>query len=151
ASTRETLIVFSDRGKAYSIRVADVPQTTGHGEPLQTRFEFADGEVVVGALSTDVRALPKVTPEMLAAVPPGEPKPPYAVAISKAGKSIRFSLESFTEPSTVAGRLFMRLESTFLNDGVVAVFSSTGTETVTLATRRGRVLLFPVDEINVLS
>ena len=40
---------------AYTARIADVPASTGYGEPIQSLFKFKDGEKVVGALSLDPR------------------------------------------------------------------------------------------------
>ncbi len=59
ASTLESLILLTDRGKAYTVRIADLTQTTGYGEPVQTRFDFSDGEHIVGAICTDPRCLPE--------------------------------------------------------------------------------------------
>jgi len=44
----------------------------------------------------------------------------------------------------------MRLDPAVKDDAVVGVVVSDGSETVSLATRAGRVLLFPVSEVNVL-
>jgi DNA gyrase subunit A len=151
ASTRASLVLFTSKGKAYTLRVADVPQTTGHGEPLPARFDFGDGERVVGAVVTDPRSLPVCEATPPESLEPGAPRPPFVVAVTRAGRCLRLSLEAYTEPSTVAGRLYLRTEPEFLNDAVVSVLVSDGRETVALATRRARVLLFPVDEINVLS
>ncbi|MCA9564127.1 MAG: hypothetical protein KC561_11595, partial [Myxococcales bacterium] len=151
SSTKNSLIVFTDQGRAYTVRVADIPQTTGYGEPIQTQFDFDDGETVVGAITSDPRCLPEISPEVMEAVPDEDPKPPYAVAVSRAGKCLRFSLDGFVDPSTVNGRMFMRLDGSLAIDAVVRVFMSDGTETVSLATREGRYLLFDVNEINVLS
>ena len=70
ASTLESLILFTDRGRAYTLRVIDVPQTTGYGEPVQTRFDFTDGEHIIGVVVTDPRCLPQhVEPEQPEAHP----------------------------------------------------------------------------------
>jgi DNA gyrase subunit A len=58
ASTRSTLTLFSDQGRAYCVRVDDLTQTTGYGEPVQRHFQFGDGERVVGIASLDERNLP---------------------------------------------------------------------------------------------
>lgn len=149
-STRETIVFFTDRGRAYTMRVSDVTQTTGYGEPLQTRFDFADGEHVVGVTSSDSRCHPILSEEVLS-TDESEPTPPFAVALSRGGKSLRISIESYLEPSTRSGRLFMRLDSSFRRDGVVGVTLSDGEEICSLASRNGRFLLFDVDQINVLS
>ncbi len=150
-SSRESLIVFTDAGKAYTLRADDIVMTTGYGEPIQTKFDFADGEHVVGCTTTDGRTLPPVDEDTLAGLADDEPKPPYAVALSRGGRTLRFSVDGHREPSTVKGRFFMRLDSKFPGDAVLAVRVARGDEVVSLATKQGRGLLFPVDEINVLA
>src|SRR5690606_26040959 len=54
-STRESIILFSNRGSAYVIRINDVPASSGHGTPVQKLFKFKDGEKVVAAAPTDPR------------------------------------------------------------------------------------------------
>src|SRR5205809_13363 len=48
-TTRDRLVLFSTRGTLYVLRVADVPATTGYGEPVQSLLKFGDGERVVAA------------------------------------------------------------------------------------------------------
>ena len=48
-STRDRLVLFSSKGTVYVMRVADVPATTGYGEPVQSLLKFGDGERVVVA------------------------------------------------------------------------------------------------------
>ncbi|TVQ98057.1 MAG: DNA topoisomerase, partial [Deltaproteobacteria bacterium] len=151
ASTRESLVLFTDRGRAYTLRVADIPSTTGYGDAVQTRFDFADNERIVGAWTTDPRALPQASEETLANLPPDTAPPPWIVAVSRGGRTLRLPLEMFREPSTVNGRLYMRLESTRPEDAIVGAVACEGSEVVSLASRNGRCLLFPVDEVSVLS
>ena len=35
ASTRSTITFFTDKGIGYTMRVDDIPATTGYGEPVQ--------------------------------------------------------------------------------------------------------------------
>ena len=58
-STRSTVTVYSDAGRAYVLRADDVPQTTGYGEPIQRRFAFGDGETIVGVVPNDPRLAPE--------------------------------------------------------------------------------------------
>src|SRR5437870_2440028 len=48
-TTRDRLVLFSTRGTLYVLPVADVPATTGYGEPVQSLLKFGDGEPVVAA------------------------------------------------------------------------------------------------------
>jgi DNA gyrase subunit A len=79
------------------------------------------------------------------------PAPPYAVALTAAGKVLRFPLAPLAAVSTRKGRLFARLDPTFKNDLVVGVEASDGSENLCLATRNARVLIFPVTEANVVA
>jgi DNA gyrase subunit A len=58
ARARQTLTFFTDRGIAYTLRVNDIPMTTGHGEPIQKQFAFEDQEHIVGVACHDPRCLP---------------------------------------------------------------------------------------------
>ncbi|TVR03309.1 MAG: DNA topoisomerase IV subunit A [Deltaproteobacteria bacterium] len=151
SSTREKLVLFTDRGRAYTLRVTDIPQTTGYGEAVQTRFEFADRERIVGALTTDPRALPSPPDEIREQLGDGDPPPPWIIALSRGGRCLRLAVSTFEEPSTVQGRLLMRLDDRVPHDAVVAVRPTDGAEAVSLATQKGRCLIFPVDEVKILS
>jgi len=142
-STRATAVFFTNFGVAYTARLADLPASTGYGEPVQSLFKFKDGEKVVGALSLDPRAS-----GVISAANPETPPPVHALAVSSDGYSLRFSLQNFLEPSTRAGRRFARV-----SDGaeIVGVVRITGDETIIAATRQARAMLCKVDEINFLS
>jgi DNA gyrase subunit A len=58
ARARQTLTFFTDRGIAYTLRVNDIPMTTGHGEPIQKQLGFEDQEHIVGVVCHDPRCLP---------------------------------------------------------------------------------------------
>ena len=142
-STRATVVFFSNFGVAYSARIADLPASTGYGEPIQRFFKLRDGEGIVAALSLDPRASGTI-----AAKKEGDVPPVHALAATSDGYSLRFSLEPFVEPSTRAGRRFARTPE---GAEVVGVSRVTGGETVIAATREARGLLCNVDEINYLS
>ena len=142
-STRATVVFFSNFGVAYSARIADVPASTGYGEPIQRLFKLKDGERIVAALSLD----PRVAGDIAAKKEGAEPKV-HAVAVTSDGYSLRFSLEPFVEPSTRAGRRFAR---TAEGAEVVGVARMTGGETLIAATRDARALLARAEEVNFLS
>ena len=48
-TTRDRIAVFTSKGGVYVLRSNAVPATTGYGEPVQTLFNFQDGERVVAA------------------------------------------------------------------------------------------------------
>ena len=142
-STRATAVFFSNFGVAYTARFADVPATTGYGEPIQRFFKLKDGERIVASLSLD----PRVVGEIAAKKEGAEPKV-HAVAVTSDGYSLRFSLEPFVEPSTRAGRRFAR---TGEGAEVVGVARLTGGEILIAATRDAHAILTKAQEVNFLS
>jgi DNA gyrase subunit A len=142
-STRATGVFFSNFGVAYTARIADVPASTGYGEPIQRLFKLKDGERIVAAYSLD----PRAAGEIAARKEGAEPKV-HAVAVTSDGYSMRFSLEPFVEPSTRAGRRFARVAQ---GVEVVNVAKLVGGEILIAATREARGLLTRADEVNFLS
>ena len=142
-STRATVVFFSNFGMAYTARIADVPATTGHGEPIQRLFKLKDGERVVSALSLDPRAVGPI-----AARREGDIPPVHAIAVTSDGYSLRFSLEPVLEPSTRAGRRFARPAG---GAEVVGVERTTGAETIIAVTAEARAMLCAAGDINFLS
>jgi DNA gyrase subunit A len=141
-STRASVVFFTNFGTAYTAKIADVPASTGHGEPIQRLFKFRDGEKVVSAMSLDPRVA-----GVIASTRPDTPAPVHALAVTSDGYSLRFSLEPLVEPSTRAGRRVARLAE---GAEVVGVVKTAGTEIVIAATRHARAMLCRVDEINYL-
>ncbi|MGB3543588.1 DNA gyrase subunit A, partial [Rubrivirga sp.] len=157
ASTRATVGFFTSAGRCYTIRVDDLPQTTGYGDPVQKFFDFSDRETVVGVASFDARVLPVGVPEVNGVPQPelfqGDGAPaddvvlgPYVVAVSSDGQAVRLEAEAFMEPSNKNGRVMMRLKG---GQRVVNAEVASGTENVCLATKQGRALIFPVPQISV--
>jgi DNA gyrase subunit A len=156
ASTRATVAFFTSAGRVYTIRVDDLPQTTGYGDPVQKFFDFADRERVVGVISLDERILPESLPDAAevdldlfggdGAVPEGVDVGPFGVAMTDAGFAVRFTLQSFAEPSNKNGRVFVRLPK---GSSAVGVEVARGDENVCLASKEGRGLVFPVSQIPV--
>jgi DNA gyrase subunit A len=141
-STRSTAVFFSNFGVGYTARIADVPASTGYGEPIQRLFKLKDGERIVAACSLDPRA-----GEVTAKKEGAEPEV-HAVAVTSDGYSLRFSLEPFVEPSTRSGRRYAR---TAESAEVVGVATLRGGEVLITATREARGLLAKADEVNFLS
>ncbi len=132
--TRELVVLFSNRGSAYVLRMNDVPPSTGYGEPVQKLFKFADGERVVAALSLDPRVTPAADVVLLAA--------------TRDGMVLRFSADPLREPTTRAGRRFARPAD---GDEVVLVSVCEPGAIVALASEKGRAILFDSDEVPVLA
>ena len=142
-STRASVVFFSNFGVAYTARIIDVPASTGYGEPVQKLFKLRDGERVIAAFSLDPRIAGNIVSKREGVAPPV-----HALAVTSDGYSLRFSLESFVEPSTRAGRRYARP-----SDGVevVGVAKISGSEIVIAATHDARAILCRADEVNYLS
>ena len=142
-STRATIALFTNFGVAYTARIADVPASTGYGDPVQKLFKLRDGERVIAAFSLDTRVIGRI-----ASRKEGEAPPVHALAVTSDGYSLRFSMESFVEPSTRAGRRYAR---PLQGVEVVDVAQVTGDEVVIAATREARAMLCRADAVNYLS
>ncbi len=144
--TPETVMFFTNMGRAYTMRIDDVPATTGYGDPLQAFFDFDDGEKVVGVLTRDERVLEKAPPDQEALLDEPEEDWDYEIAaVSEHGRSVRKAIGDFMDPSTVRGRMFMRPDD---GDRVVNVEPFVGHQYIALASRDGRGLMFDAREIN---
>src|SRR6185436_5789344 len=118
----------------YSMKIADVPASTGYGEPIQSLFKFKDGEKVVAGQSLDARG------GVMTSKNPETPPPVHALAVTSDGYSLRFSLEPFVEPSTRAGRRFARVAEGAEVVGVARVAG--GEILIALDSKQDRVLGF---------
>ncbi|NNF57944.1 MAG: DNA topoisomerase IV subunit A [Rhodothermaceae bacterium] len=153
-STRATMAFFTSAGKAYTLRVDDLPSTTGHGDPIQKLFDFSDKEHVVGVVALDERILPdpipaSADPELFAgdgAPAEGSLIGPFVVGVSSDGLAVRMTLDLFSEPSNKNGRTYMRVAK---GQAVVAAELAAGDENACLASKGGRGLVFPVEQIPV--
>ena len=153
-STRATIGFFTNFGKAYTLRIDQLANTTGYGEPIQKIFDFSDRERIVGVASFDERILPspvldpEVAPELFTTnESPEESVGPYIVGVSRNGFGVRLSVQAYAEVSTRTGRLFMRLSK---GDEALGVEVAAGFENVCLASKNGLALIFPVHQIPVV-
>ncbi|MEZ4296004.1 MAG: DNA topoisomerase IV subunit A [Polyangiaceae bacterium] len=143
-STRASVTFFSNLGICYVCRIHDVPASAGYGDPVQKLFKLADGERMIAMYSLDSRVID---------VPPAsddaqEPEAPYALAVTRSGLGLRFSLRAHREPSTRAGRKYARLNE---GDEVIAVLIPGEGDTVLCASADGHALGVAVDLVPVLS
>jgi DNA gyrase subunit A len=147
-TTRDRLALFSTQGTVYVLRVADVPATTGYGEPVQSLFKFGDGERVVAA-----RLLrePDAPPPGLAGRPgiagaPDEASWTPAVLVATS-QGFGFRAAPDLTETTRSGRRFARVAT---GDEIVTVEPIFG-PSVVAATTRGKMLRFALDEVAELS
>lgn len=143
-STRSALALFSSTGACYVTRIDDIPATTGYGQPVQSLFKMKDGERIVAMISFDERFFEVPEPSEDAS----EPEEPYAVAVTRLGQSLRFSLRSHREPSTKSGRKYARPPK---GDEVVYVGPVAEGDRLACATREGRALVCEAGDVALLS
>jgi DNA gyrase subunit A len=156
ASTLDHVVFFADDGTAYTMRVNEVPASSGYGEPISKFFKLDDQVKIIDAASTDTRFIDPQTKPASKEDPPG----PYLIVATSAGYTLRIPFAPYREASTKSGRLYSRLRE---GEKVVLVkllgryhwVESKRTkieeESMFLVSTEGRVLHFPVNEVNVLS
>src|SRR5439155_27277728 len=59
ASTLDHVIFFADDGTAYTMRVNEVPASSGYGEPIGKFFKLDDRVKIIAAVTTDPRFVPE--------------------------------------------------------------------------------------------
>jgi DNA gyrase subunit A len=165
-TTRDRLVLFSNKGVLYVLPVSDVPATTGYGEPVQSLFKFGDGERVLtslllpaGSVAEEKEASPpaKGTAKRTsqgdlfggddkgaAVIELTEETRPLLV-VSAAGYGFRGAPD--LSATTRSGRRFARVAD---GDELVAVGNVDGPEVICLA-RSGKGLRFPVAEATELA
>jgi DNA gyrase subunit A len=142
-STLDHVVIFSSEGIAYTLRIDQVPASSGYGEPLAKHFRMGDGAAVVAAVSTDARFTP---PDKKIK---GEESPaPFLIVATARGQVLRIPLKPFRTASTKVGRKFCRLAA---GDRVVFVDLARDATTMFLASAQARIIHFAVTEVPVLS
>ncbi len=159
-TTRDRLAVFTNRGMLYVLRINTVPATTGYGEPIQTLFNFQDGEQVVTARLIPDR--PPESPTQWNGTEAAEPDQDDLFALSASpqatvergpalllatAKGLGFRFEPNVEETTRNGRKIARLSA---DDEVITVQPVSSGRTV-CATAAGYLLAFPTEDITELS
>ena len=146
ANTKDTAAFLTDQGGIYVMRVADIPSTTGYGDPIQKYFSFQDGERVIGVIVNNPRSLP--TSSLSVPIEDPQHPPPYGVAVTAKGRTIRFSIKAQSETTNKNGRRYMKPDGK--DDAIVAIYPARGDEFVSIASKKGRVLCFSVDQITLV-
>jgi DNA gyrase subunit A len=156
ASTLDHVVFFADDGTAYTMRVNEVPASSGYGEPIAKFFKLDDNVKIIDAATTDERFVPAQTKPAAK----GDPAGPYVIVATSAGLTLRIPFAPFREASTRAGRRYVRL-----NDGERVVLAKVLSqyrwtegkrhqvveESMFLVSEDGHVIHFRIDEVNVLS
>jgi DNA gyrase subunit A len=142
-NTLDHVIFLADDGTAYTMRINEVPASSGYGEPISKFFRLDDQVKMIAAITTDERFTP---PEQKPKN--GDPPPPYLLAVTADGQTLRAPLAPFRVASTKVGRRYMRLRE---GDRVVFAAVPKDHDTIFLASADGHVIHFSLKEINVLA
>ncbi len=145
ASTLDHAIFFADDGTACTMRVNEIPASSGYGEPITKFFKLDDQVKLVGAATTDERFVPATIKPPTKDDPPG----PYLLVVTQHGLTLRTPLEPYRVESNKLGRRYVRLND---GDKVVMMAVLLGEEeSIFLASADGHVIHFRIEEINILS
>jgi DNA gyrase subunit A len=162
-TTRDRLALFTNKGVLYVMKVYDVPASTGYGEPIQTLFNFQDGErVVMAALATGEAQPPNGKSGSAADPGQGELFPvgsqergqeeaqspadgPLYLLATAQGMGFRF--RPHLEETTRSGRKVTRLSD---DDEVVSVESVNSGRAICVSAA-GKMLAFAVEDVPELS
>lgn len=142
-STVEHVMFFADDGTAYTMRIHDVPASSGYGDPIGKFFRVADKVRILTAISADKRILPLETKG-----PRGEAPGPYLLVVTALGQTLRTPVAPFREASTAKGRRYIKLQE---GDRVVMVTIVTDEPSLFLASVSGHVIHFEMKEVAILS
>ncbi|MBL8799120.1 MAG: DNA topoisomerase, partial [Planctomycetia bacterium] len=142
-STLDHVIFLADDGTACTMRINEVPASSGYGEPIVKFFRLADQVKIIAAITTDDRFTP---PDQ--EVKNGEPAPPFLLVATAQGQTLRLPLAPFRKASTKVGRQYVRLNE---GDKVVLAAVQRDHKTLFLASADGHVIHFPIEEVNILS
>jgi len=136
-NTAAHVVFFADDGTAYTMRMFDVPASSGYGDPITKFFRLADQVKIIGAASCDERF-----------TPPDSDSGPLLLVVTAQGQVLRTPLAPFRSASTRAGRRYVRLAE---GDKVVTAAVLSDETSLMLVSAQGRVLHFAMDEVNILS
>ena len=131
ASTHSYIMIFSDRGRAYWLRVHEIPDAGagGKGKAIANLVSMAEGERIAALLA--VRAFPE------------EEGQQFVVMGSRRGVVKKTDLSAYSNPRA-GGIIAMGVEEM---DAVIAVAQTDGRAQVFIATRDGMSIRFPEEDV----
>jgi DNA gyrase subunit A len=131
ASTHSYIMIFTDRGRAYWLKVHEVPDVGpgGKGKAIVNLVQLEDGEKIAALLA--VKEFPEADDQQ------------YVVMGTRKGTIKKTDLRAFSNPRP-SGIIAMGIEQ---GDSVIAVEVSDGREQIFLGTRDGMAIRF--DETDV--
>jgi DNA gyrase subunit A len=142
-NTLDNVAFFADDGTAYTMRINEVPASSGYGEPITKFFKLDDNVKMVAAITCDERFIPpNQKPKN------GDAPGPHVFVATSDGQVLRTPFAAFRIGSTKAGRRYVRLNE---GERVKLVKVAQGETSVMLATANGRMVHFALEEVNILS
>jgi DNA gyrase subunit A len=131
ASTHAYLMIFSDRGRAYWLKVHEIPDVGpgGKGKAIANLVSMEEGEKIAALLT--VRDFP------------GEPGQQFVVMGTRKGVVKKTDLSAFSNPRA-GGIIAMGVEE---GDSVIAVERSDGSSQVFLGTSDGMAIRFEESDV----
>jgi DNA gyrase subunit A len=159
-NTRDQIALVSNFGVVYVMKATTVPATTGYGEPVQSLLNLKDGERVINALLLPAQAEP-VEPSPISGKAPVQEElfAPRAAGvqerqpasgprwlIASAGGMGFFCRPDLSE-TTRSGRRIARTKD---GDEILVAAAADG-DTLTAASKDGKVLTFPAAELPELA
>ncbi len=151
ASTHSYLLVFSDKGKVYWLKVHEIPQAgrAARGKPIVNLVQLAQGEKVAAILP--VRRLPEPAGGADEAVDaaPGEEKaqageePQFVFMATRRGLIKKTRLDQYARPRA-AGIIALGIEE---GDELIAARITDGNSHVLLSTAQGMAIRFEESDV----
>ncbi len=128
ATTHEVFLCFTNRGRAYWLRVLDIPQAgrQARGTPLTNLLQLAEGEQVTTVVPVKEFSEGR-----------------FVVFATRQGLVKKTELSEFRHPRST-GILALKLHE---GDELVAAALTEGRHEILLLTRRGQAIRFPEDQV----
>ncbi len=150
ASTHSYVLVFSDRGRVYWLKVHEIPQAgrSARGKPIVNLVQLSQGEKVAAILP--VRDLPNPTSAAVAEEPEGEGEGAvvagsgqFVFAATRRGLVKKTPLEAYARPRP-SGLIALSIEE---GDSLIAVRITDGSSHILLSTAQGMAIRFEESDV----
>jgi DNA gyrase subunit A len=131
ASTHAYIMIFSDRGRAYWLKVYEIPDVgpANRGKAIANLVSMEPGEKIAALLA--VREFP------------GEEEQQFIVMGTRKGVVKKTDLKAFANPRA-GGIIAMGVED---DDALLAIAQTDGRSEVLIGTRQGQSIRFPEDDV----
>ncbi|MBP7866511.1 MAG: DNA gyrase subunit A [Acidobacteria bacterium] len=131
ASNHSYLLIFTDRGKAYWLRVFDIPEvgSAGKGRPIVNLVKFDPEEKITDIIATK-----------------DFPENEYVVLATARGIVKKTPLSEYSRPKSIG----IIAQSVPEGDRLIAVSKTAGSHEIFLATRQGQSIRFPENDVRAM-